>query len=140
MKNKSDIVKAIEESTDRVQYPDDCYNSGVIYGRFRKNHPAYEFEPIKISICYGKPKMFVLWKNGKVFKEITISTLQGDIKDVVFENKYFVLDFNSNKNYLEAKSTIATDLYKEGKITRPECFRHEVDLAVGEDSGAILFN
>jgi len=44
---------------------------------------------------------------------------------------------NNSKEYLEAKATIASDLYKDGKITRPECLRHEIDLLVGEDTGAI---
>ena len=44
------------------------------------------------------------------------------------------------KAYLTAKAVIATDLYKKGKISRPECLRHEVDLFVGEDSGPIKLN
>ena len=44
---------------------------------------------------------------------------------------------NNELNYLQAKATIAIDLYKEGKITRPECLRHEVDLLLAEDTGAI---
>jgi len=41
------------------------------------------------------------------------------------------------KAYLCAKATIAGDLYRDGKITRAECFRHEVDLATGRNSGPI---
>lgn len=42
-----------------------------------------------------------------------------------------------NTKYLKAKAVIASDLYKENKITQSECLRHEVDLMVGEDSGVI---
>jgi len=44
---------------------------------------------------------------------------------------------NNDINYLKAKEVVAIDLFKEGKITRPECLRHEVDLMLNEDSGAI---
>lgn len=54
---------------------------------------------------------------------------QKDLKEAI--------DFLSDVNYLTAKADVATDLYHEGKITRPECLRHEVDLLVGKDSGAI---
>lgn len=41
------------------------------------------------------------------------------------------------RSFLEAKAVIAGDLYAEGKISRAECFRHEVDVAVQRDSGPI---
>lgn len=47
---------------------------------------------------------------------------------------------NNTRKYLEAKAVIAADLYHDGKITRAELFRNEVDLAVGYDSGPILYN
>ena len=40
---------------------------------------------------------------------------------------------------LDSKAIIAEDLYKEGKITKPECFRIEVDAALGEFSGHLKF-
>jgi hypothetical protein len=44
---------------------------------------------------------------------------------------------NNDIDYLKAKQIIAVDLFKEGKITRPECLRHEIDLMLIEDSGSI---
>ncbi len=41
------------------------------------------------------------------------------------------------RKYLEAKMAAAGELYAEGKITRAECFKHEVDVAVQRDSGPI---
>lgn len=40
---------------------------------------------------------------------------------------------------LEAKAFIAGDLLQEGEITRRECFRIEMDSALGEDTGPIVF-
>ncbi len=45
----------------------------------------------------------------------------------------------NNKKYLKAKAVIASDLYKEKQITQSECFRHEIDLMIGKDSGVIKF-
>lgn len=42
-------------------------------------------------------------------------------------------------NRLDAKALIAGDLFKEGKITRVECFRIEIDALLGEDTGEIKF-
>ena len=41
--------------------------------------------------------------------------------------------------HLRARAVIAGDLYREGKITRAECFRVEVDAAHGEDTGEIQY-
>ena len=40
---------------------------------------------------------------------------------------------------LAARAKIAEDLYREGKITRAECFRLGVDAAIGRDSGPIRY-
>lgn len=40
---------------------------------------------------------------------------------------------------LEARALIAGDLFQEGKITRRECFRLEMDAAIGEDTGDIRY-
>ncbi len=40
---------------------------------------------------------------------------------------------------LKARAVIAGDLYREGRITRAECFRLEGDAAHAEDSGPIQF-
>jgi hypothetical protein len=40
---------------------------------------------------------------------------------------------------LDARALIAGDLYKEGGITREECFRIEMDAALGENSGDLKF-
>jgi len=40
---------------------------------------------------------------------------------------------------LKARAIIAGDLYREGRIERTECFRLEVDSAVGRDSGPVKF-
>lgn len=43
------------------------------------------------------------------------------------------------QNELNARAIIAGDLLQEGKITRAECFRLEVDAALGEDTGPIKY-
>ena len=40
---------------------------------------------------------------------------------------------------LRARSVIAGDFYREGTITRAECFRLEMDAAHGEDTGEIQY-
>lgn len=40
---------------------------------------------------------------------------------------------------LEARALIAEDLFKEGEITRVECFRIEMDAVLGENSGDMKF-
>lgn len=47
---------------------------------------------------------------------------------------------NNSYKYLKSKYEIAAELYANGKITRPECFRNEVDFSVGEDTCAIRIN
>jgi len=67
------------------------------------------------------------------------TTVQGNMGFMGVDGMYQIECITlNNEAYLEAKAIIATDLYKDGKITRPECFRHEVDFLVGEDSGAII--
>lgn len=41
--------------------------------------------------------------------------------------------------YLKARAEIAGDLYREGKITREECFRLEMDASLGVNSGPVRF-
>lgn len=45
----------------------------------------------------------------------------------------------ASQSYLNARAVIAGDLYEEEKITRQECFRLEIDAAIGEDSGEVQF-
>jgi len=40
---------------------------------------------------------------------------------------------------LNARALIAADLFQEGKVTRSECFRVEMDRLLGEDTGPIQF-
>ena len=40
---------------------------------------------------------------------------------------------------LDVRASIAGDLFREGKVTRRECFRVEVDAALGENSGDLKF-
>jgi hypothetical protein len=40
---------------------------------------------------------------------------------------------------LDARALIAGDLLKEGEVTRVECFRVEVDAALGENTGDLKF-
>ena len=40
---------------------------------------------------------------------------------------------------LEARVIIAADLFRSGKIRRCECFRLEMDAALGEDTGPIRY-
>lgn len=41
--------------------------------------------------------------------------------------------------HLAARASICVDLYKAGRITRPECFRAEVDQMCGINTGPIEF-
>lgn len=40
---------------------------------------------------------------------------------------------------LRARAIIASDLYREGKIRRHECFRLEMDACMGRDTGPIRY-
>lgn len=40
---------------------------------------------------------------------------------------------------LKARAVIAGDLWRQGRITRPECFRLEMDAALGRDTGTIRY-
>ena len=40
---------------------------------------------------------------------------------------------------LDARAVIAGDLFKDGKITRAECFRLEMDAGLGRDTGDIKY-
>lgn len=42
------------------------------------------------------------------------------------------------KEILELKMEVAADLYRDGKISRGECFKHEVAVAVQQDPGHIV--
>ena len=44
---------------------------------------------------------------------------------------------NNAPKYLKANMQAAAELYREGQISRAECFRHEVDVSCGRDSGPI---
>jgi hypothetical protein len=44
-----------------------------------------------------------------------------------------------NESELKARAVIAGDLFREGRITRPECFRLEVDAATARDTGPIKY-
>lgn len=46
---------------------------------------------------------------------------------------------NNSQSYLAARVKIATNLFQEGKITRAEIFRLEMDLALGENTGDIEY-
>lgn len=41
--------------------------------------------------------------------------------------------------HLRCRAVIAGDLYREGRITRPEAFRLEMDAALGRDTGPIQY-
>ena len=41
--------------------------------------------------------------------------------------------------HLRCRAVIARDLYREGRITRPEAFRLEMDAALGRDTGPINY-
>jgi hypothetical protein len=41
---------------------------------------------------------------------------------------------------LDARALIAGDLMKEGEVKRVECFRVEVDAALGENTGDLKFD
>ncbi len=41
---------------------------------------------------------------------------------------------------MDARAIIAGDLYKDGEITRGECFRLEMDAFLGVNTGAITFS
>lgn len=43
------------------------------------------------------------------------------------------------KRYLDARALIAGDLFREGEITRCECFRMEVDAVLGRNTGEMEF-
>lgn len=45
----------------------------------------------------------------------------------------------TNQKELDARAIIAGDLFREGGITRAECFRLEIDASLGEDTGAIKY-
>lgn len=40
---------------------------------------------------------------------------------------------------LDARASIAGDLYREGEITRSECFRLEMDAVLGDYTGPVDF-
>ncbi len=44
-----------------------------------------------------------------------------------------------NQAQLNARAVIAGDLLREGRITRVECFRLEVDAVTGRNTGAIKY-
>lgn len=49
------------------------------------------------------------------------------------------MNLNNSKTHLEARSLIAGDLFREGKITRCEMFRIEMDAAMLENTGEIRY-
>jgi len=44
-----------------------------------------------------------------------------------------------SQSELEARASIAGDLLREGEVTRVECFRVEMDAALGENTGDLRF-
>lgn len=48
-------------------------------------------------------------------------------------------DNNSKQSELQARVLIAGDLFIEGKVTRVEVFRVEMDAALGENTGDLKF-
>ena len=44
---------------------------------------------------------------------------------------------NVAQSELDARALIAGDLYREGEITRSECFRLEMDAFLGEYTGPV---
>lgn len=44
-----------------------------------------------------------------------------------------------SQSELDARALIAGDLFREGKITRREIFRIEMDAALGENTGDLKF-
>lgn len=46
---------------------------------------------------------------------------------------------NTTQKELDARAAIAGDLFKDGEITRSECFRLEMDALLCENTGDIKF-
>lgn len=44
-----------------------------------------------------------------------------------------------SQNELDARASIVSDLLKEGKVKRSECFRVEMDALLGENTGDVKF-
>lgn len=44
-----------------------------------------------------------------------------------------------SQSELNARASIAGDLFKEGEIKRAECFRLEMDAFLGENTGEVKF-
>lgn len=85
------LVKLIENSKNRITMPNDCYNSGIINAKFSKTSGIPKVENIQISICYGKPKHFIFWKDGKEMLHETISTSKIVFENDVFKTKFYTI-------------------------------------------------
>jgi hypothetical protein len=86
----------IENSEKRITKPNDCYNSGVIDCMYKKTSGSQqEYESIQISLCYGKPIQFIFWKNGKEFRQETISTSKIIFEEGVYKTKYYIIKLNN---------------------------------------------
>jgi len=44
-----------------------------------------------------------------------------------------------NPHQLQLRASFAGELWREGKISRTECFRIEMDAALGRDTGPVTF-
>jgi|688.fasta_scaffold171842_3 hypothetical protein len=88
------LLKLIENSKEKIVKPNDCYNSGIINAEYKRTSGIPKTENIQISICYGKPKLFVFWLNGKEILNETISTSKMIFEDGFFKTKYYTLKIN----------------------------------------------
>lgn len=88
------LLKMIENSDLRITKPNDCYNSGLINAEYKRTTGKNDFQPIQISICYGKPKQFIFWLNGREFAQETISTSKIIFEDGLFKTKYYTIKVN----------------------------------------------
>lgn len=86
------LKSIIEKSDLRITKPNDCYNSGIVKAEYKRTSGSnQEYEPIEISVCYGKPLVLVFWKFGKEYATETISTSKMIFEDGVFKTKYYTI-------------------------------------------------
>ncbi len=88
------LLKLIENSKERIIKPNDCYNSGIIDAEYQRTSGVPKVENIKISVCYGKPKIFIFWLNGKEILNETISTSKIIFEEGIFKTRFYTLKIN----------------------------------------------
>lgn len=88
------LLNLIEGSKEKITKPNDCYSSGIINAEYKKSTGGYDFEPIQISVCYGKPKQLIFWKNGLEFAQETISTSKIIFEDGFFKTRFYTIKIN----------------------------------------------